>query len=439
MKIAKIVMSTMLAFSLVACSSSGGNQVNNSGTTSTNGTNSSTGTNGTSGTTGTNGTNSSTGTNGTSGSTGTNGTSGTTGTNGTSGSTGTNGTNTTNRNNGITTAIATDKTLYSLTHSWKVSPPTGTLASEVKKAVADTNKLRAEVGLPALKEDPNLSAYAQRRAEEIVRSFEHARLNGQDIWKGATGNAWKGENIAAGNSTSAKTVLVQWRNSKGHYSNIISGNFTKIGVGVVYVPNSEFGYYWVQIFGSDEASSKYYFDANIAETDNKNPLTTLLVDGKTIPLKNPNGQWQTLNSNGYKGTYNGYAYSRFGVLTNENSKTGLYQTFYQGTPTTNMPTTGTAKYVGKAVWADANSVNNNLTAKFDVNFANKNVSGSITDAAKTTIKLNANITGNTFHSPIGADVETHGGFFGNNAAEISGDFREQKVGGKTGAFGAVKQ
>ncbi len=438
MKIAKIVMSTMLAFSLVACSSSGGNQVNNSGTTGTNGTSGSTGTNGTNSSTGTNGTSGSTGTNGTSGTTGTNGTSGTTGTNGTSGSTGTNETNTTNRNNGITTAIAKDKTLYSLTHSWKVSPPTGTLANEVKKAVADTNKLRAEVGLPALKEDPNLSAYAQRRAEEIVRSFGHTRLNGQDIQVGGT-TPYVGENIAAGHDTSEKTVLKQWRNSKGHYANMINKTYSKIGIGAVKVPGSKYDYYWVQIFTDDETSSNYYFDTNIAETDNKQPLTTLLVDGKTIPLKNPNGQWQTLNSNGYKGTYNGYAYSRFGVLTNENSKTGLYQTFYQGTPTTNMPTTGTAKYVGKAVWADANSVNNNLTAKFDVNFANKNVSGSITDAAKTTIKLNANITGNTFHSPIGADVETHGGFFGNKAAEMSGDFREQKVGGKTGAFGAVKQ
>ena len=74
-------------------------------------------------------------------------------------------------NNGITSAVANDKTLYSLTHSWKVQPPTSAQMASIQAAVANTNKLRAEVGLPALKYDERLSAYAQRRAEEIVRSF----------------------------------------------------------------------------------------------------------------------------------------------------------------------------------------------------------------------------------------------------------------------------
>ena len=342
-------------------------------------------------------------------------------------------------NKDITTAVGSDKTLYSITHSWKVTPPTEKLAAEVQTVVNETNKLRAEVGLPALKYDEHLSAFAQRRAEELVRSYEHYRLNGDTVWTGTTPGL-RGENIYA-SPTTAIAAVTGWKKSSGHYANMIEKNYTKIGVGVVYVPNSKWKYYWVQYFGSDNVTSKYYFDTNIAETDNKTPLSTLLVDGISIPLTTPNGNWKTLDNSTYKGTYNGYSYTRFGVLTNAKANTGLYQTFYQGVPTSynNMPQTGTAQYIGQAVWVNKGNINNQLSAQFNVDFAKKTLSGSIRDTSNQAVNLNANITGNTFHSAIDADVETHGGFFGTQAEEISGDFREQKKEGKIGAFGAIKQ
>lgn len=339
-------------------------------------------------------------------------------------------------NNGITKAVAQDKTLYSFTHSWKVVPPTGALAAEVQKAVANTNKLRAEVGASNLKYDERLSAYAQRRAEEIVRLFNHKRLNGQEIYVGfANGN--RGENIAAGYGTADATVLTQWRNSKGHYENMIAKGFTKIGIGVVYVPGSTYRYYWVQIFGSDATTSSYYFDSSIAETNNPTPLKSLRVDGVDIPLNVQSGQWRNIHANNHSGMVSGYAHTRFGVI--KNNSTNLYQTFYQGTPTATMPTTGSAKYVGQGVIVNGQHVNNQVTAQFNVNFVNKNLTGSLSNNGKNPINLQANITGNTFHSKIGADVETHGGFFGDNAAELAGDFREQKANGRIGVFGARKQ
>ncbi|MDK4697344.1 CAP domain-containing protein [Kingella negevensis] len=339
-------------------------------------------------------------------------------------------------NTGITKAVARDQTLYSLTHSWKVAPPTGKLATEAQKVVTNTNKLRAEVGLPALKHDERLSAYAQRRAEEIVRSFEHARLNGQNIQVGGTTN-YVGENIAAGNTTADKTVLDQWRNSSGHYKNMILKTYTKMGAGVVYVPGSKYGYYWVQIFADDATTSKYYFDSNIAETNNKAPLTSLLVDGVSIPLNIQSGQWQNFSGNNHSGTVSGYTYTRFGVV--KNNDVNRYQTFYQGTPTANMPQTGSATYVGQAVVVSGQKTNTQAAAQFNANFQSKSLTGTIRSSGQTIINLKAGITGNTFHSDAGADVETHGGFFGNNAAELAGDFREQKANGKIGAFGAKKQ
>jgi len=41
-----------------------------------------------------------------------------------------------------------------------------------------------------------------------------------------------------------------WMNSPGHRSNILNAGFKRLGVGYVYIPNSEYGYYWVQIFSN---------------------------------------------------------------------------------------------------------------------------------------------------------------------------------------------
>lgn len=346
-----------------------------------------------------------------------------------------------NSNPSVTKAVATDGTLYSATHSWKVTPPSSELNPQLGEVMVETNKLRAEKGLPPLQYDARLSAYAQRRAEETARNFEHARQNGQSIWTGLEGGGWRGENLAAGNDTAVKTVL-QWRNSEGHYKNIINQNFTKMGVGVVYVPNSKYKYYWVQIFGDGDVSSNYYFATNIAATGNDHPRTTLLVDGVSIPLSDGdlNGQWKDIRTTNYQGKYSGYAYTRFGVLNNKDNSSRLYQTFYQGdTPTANMPQNGTARYVGTAAWVNNGRVETGLNSQFSVDFGNKNLSGKISDNANNAVNLQANITGNTFHSAIGADVETHGGFFGSNADELAGDFREQAGSGKIGAFGAKRQ
>lgn len=52
------------------------------------------------------------------------------------------------------------------------------------------------------------------------------------------------ENIAAGNS-SAEGTYNQWYNSPGHYANMFNKSSKKVGIGVVEVPGSEWGFYWV--------------------------------------------------------------------------------------------------------------------------------------------------------------------------------------------------
>jgi len=58
-----------------------------------------------------------------------------------------------------------------------------------------------------------------------------------------------GENIAGGQE-SIEEVLTAWLTSPAHCTNIMNNNFSEIGVAIVSNPDSEFGIYWTQNFGS---------------------------------------------------------------------------------------------------------------------------------------------------------------------------------------------
>ena len=69
-----------------------------------------------------------------------------------------------------------------------------------------------------------------RRMQEVGASFQTA-----------------GENVAAGNDTAEET-MAQWLNSAGHCDNIMSGAFSKLGVG--YAQGGPYGHYWTQAFSN---------------------------------------------------------------------------------------------------------------------------------------------------------------------------------------------
>ena len=113
-----------------------------------------------------------------------------------------------------------------------------------------TNNYRSLVGVSSLTLDSSLVEAASIRAKEISNSFSHTRPNGSSCFTVLSelgisyGTA--GENIAVGYSSS-QSVMEGWRSSSGHYQNIISSKFKKIGIGVNIINNQ---YYWVQIFSN---------------------------------------------------------------------------------------------------------------------------------------------------------------------------------------------
>ena len=118
------------------------------------------------------------------------------------------------------------------------------IATEV---LNETNKYRS--GKPLVL-DAELTKVANIRALELANSKElsHTRNNGRyysELFEEYKIDAtFSGENIANGYTTS-KEVCEAWKNSKGHYLNMIKDKYTKMGVGF-YTKNGIT--YWVQIF-----------------------------------------------------------------------------------------------------------------------------------------------------------------------------------------------
>ena len=148
--------------------------------------------------------------------------------------------------------------------------PMGTLAAEdtpqqeelINEMLYLVNEAREEAGLKPLYSVSILNESAETRAEECAEYFGHSRtdstlfntvLDSNGIPYGVAG-----ENIAAGSST-AEATFEQWKNSPSHWKNIMSESFTHIGVGVVYAPDTEYGWYWEQIFiGNDSEVEGQY-------------------------------------------------------------------------------------------------------------------------------------------------------------------------------------
>lgn len=117
------------------------------------------------------------------------------------------------------------------------------------------NGYRTQASVSPLEYDNNLSIAATIRAMEMAYSgtFSHTRPDGSDCF--TVFNDLKlrataqGENIAA-RYTSVESVMNGWRNSSGHYQNMIDSRFKKVGFGIVALSGSKEGYYWVQLFSS---------------------------------------------------------------------------------------------------------------------------------------------------------------------------------------------
>ena len=123
------------------------------------------------------------------------------------------------------------------------------------------NNLRASNGLSPLVEDYNLMRAACWKANDMATHnyYAHTDSLGRNIRtmlqeQFNIGNEWVGENLDAASAT-ADVSFQKWRDSPGHYANMVSSNFTRIGIGNAYNAGSDFQMYWATEFASNNDSS----------------------------------------------------------------------------------------------------------------------------------------------------------------------------------------
>ena len=151
------------------------------------------------------------------------------------------------------------------------------------------NDYRVSKGLDALLVSDLISEACDRHGSDMGKYgfFDHYTTGGSDWFEigaspwdrmAASGydfNTYKGENIAAGYGTAAE-VFTGWKNSSGHNANMLGASFEVLGVSVVKVTGSKYGYYWTTDFGgyTDETAHSVGSGDLPATTTTVAPTTT---------------------------------------------------------------------------------------------------------------------------------------------------------------------
>ena len=120
------------------------------------------------------------------------------------------------------------------------------ITAEARALFSDVNAARAQRGLPALAEDPSLSQFALRVAEQMAERhyFGHTDPSGvtfQDRLRAAGfANRYAAENMAF--DQDEKSAHQAFLRSPGHYGNIVDSHSRKLGVAVVAAGDGEIFY-----------------------------------------------------------------------------------------------------------------------------------------------------------------------------------------------------
>ncbi len=131
-----------------------------------------------------------------------------------------------------------------------------TVQEQMEQSLAvGINQLRAGANLPPLAVDPQLSAIARARAQDMATNnyFSHMPPNGCDarcmMIQSGLSVGWTGEVIGwntAPADSSADEAVSMWRDSPGHHAAIIDSCFVRMGTGSAFAPDGRI--YHVAVF-----------------------------------------------------------------------------------------------------------------------------------------------------------------------------------------------
>lgn len=133
----------------------------------------------------------------------------------------------------------------------KLTIPTVTTTSQENEVIRLVNVERSRAGLSPLKMNWELSRVARYKSADMANKgyFSHNSPTYGTPFQMMENFGLRftaaGENIAYGQRTPAEVVR-DWMNSPGHRSNIMSGSYNEIGVGLAKNKNGVC--YWTQMF-----------------------------------------------------------------------------------------------------------------------------------------------------------------------------------------------
>ncbi len=116
------------------------------------------------------------------------------------------------------------------------------------------NTERQSQGLTPYNSQGQLQAAARGHGTDMACNgfFSHTGSDGSSVGDRVSvqGYAWSwvGENIFAGGSASPQSAFNWWMNSAPHRANLLNSNYTDIGIGYIYEPDSPYKGYFSAVF-----------------------------------------------------------------------------------------------------------------------------------------------------------------------------------------------
>lgn len=295
----------------------------------------------------------------------------------------------------------------------------------VKKA--DESIKKAEVAIKVAQSNGNQTEEEKKSTEAAIKAAEAERKAAEEAKKAAEERLKQLENLKADEKARIPLDDKSFGGVSGEMKDVISGG--------------------VLTGEENEASRPLARDVR--------DLTIIDESGKLVDINilRRAGDVDPESFEPYDDQYN-LRKERQTILSNSNFKSSAFGAYYdtltgnryffaQGLPTaiSQIPTAGQVEYKGGAVYKkDGNQNYSEISEmKATADFANKVIDINITEKANAVPGMNfgGKITGNSFAGEVNG-IKTQGGFFGENAQEMTGLFTNEADQSR-GAFGGIKQ
>ena len=309
----------------------------------------------------------------------------------------------------------------------------------VKKA--DESVKKAEVAIKVAQSNGNQTEEEKKATEAAIKAAEAERKAAEEAQKSAE----EAKKTAEEAKKAAEERLKQLENLKADEK--------------ARIPLSD------KIFGGINGEMKDAISGGVLVSEGSDVNRPLTRDIRDLTIIDESGKLVDINILRRVGDIDPWTYEEYDdlynlrkegqtILSNSNLQSSAFGTyvdkltgnqyFYaQGLPTTvaQIPTTGLVEYKGGAVYKkDGNQNYSEISEmKATADFANKVIDINITEKANAVPGMNfgGKITGNSFAGEVNS-IKTQGGFFGENAQEMTGLFINEAEQAR-GAFGGIKQ